>query len=194
TEVERGFGDGVEDDQARFIAARVGPLRVASAYVPNGSSPDSEKYAYKKLWLERLRGWMDRRVDPGEPFVLVGDFNIAPEPRDVHDLDRWSGGVLFNEEMHAGLARVTGFGLTDALRVARPDEDELYSWWDYRSMAFPRNDGLRIDLVYATAPLVPKVRAARIDRDERKKNRCPEATTPSDHVPVEVDFAVEDGV
>jgi exodeoxyribonuclease III len=182
-----GFEDGVEDPQARFIAAKIGSLRVASAYIPNGSSLDSPKYAYKKAWLKRLRAWLDREVDPQEPFVLVGDFNIAPEARDVADLDRWGGGVLYNEDMHAALAEVLAFGLEDAVRRVRDDE-ALFTWWDYRGLAFPRNDGLRIDHVYATAPMMERARAAEIDRDERKKGRCPEGTKPSDHVPVGVDF------
>lgn len=190
-DVQIGFGDDEDDPQARFIAARVGGVRVASAYIPNGSSIDSPKYEYKKRWLQRLRDWLDREVDPGEPFALLGDFNIAPEPRDMKDHDRWADGVLYNDEMHAALTHILDFGLEDAVRRVR-DEDELFTWWDYRGLAFPRNDGLRIDHVFATASLAATTRAAEIDRDERKKGRCPEGTKPSDHVPVGVDFAVED--
>ena len=109
----------------------------------------------------------------------------------MKDLDRWAGGVLYNEEMLAALDHVLAFGLEDAVRRVR-DEDELFTWWDYRGLSFPRNDGLRIDHVFATASLAATTRGAEIDRDERKKGRCPEGSKPSDHVPVGVDFAVED--
>jgi len=181
TDVERGFGDGGDDSQSRLIAARVGGIRVVSVYVPNGQEVGSEKWTYKLEWLRRLRAWLDRRCRPDEPIVLCGDFNVAPEAKDVHDPAAWEPTVLFHPEARAALESVRAWGFTDTLRLHR-QEDGLYSWWDYRMLAFPKNNGLRIDFVLATAPLAQRCNAASIDRDERK------GTLPSDHAPVIAEF------
>lgn len=185
-EVERGLGDGADDPQARLIAARVsGPggdsVRVASVYVPNGQEVGSEKWTYKLAWMRRLRGWLDRRAAPSEPIVLCGDFNVAPEPRDVHDPPGWEPTVLFHPEARAALEQVRAWGLSDVLRLHH-QEGGLYSWWDYRMLAFPKNHGLRIDLILASAPLAERCTAASIDRQERKGRQ------PSDHAPVVAEF------
>jgi exodeoxyribonuclease-3 len=181
TEIERGFGDGDDDSEARLVAARVAGIRVVSVYVPNGQEVGSAKWTYKLAWLRRLRAWLDRRCRPDEPLLLCGDFNVAPEARDVHDPAAWEPTVLFHPEARAALERVRSWGLADTLRLHR-QEDGLYSWWDYRMLAFPRNNGLRIDLVLATPPLAGRCSAASIDRDERK------GTLPSDHAPVIAEF------
>ena len=181
TDVERGFGDGGDDSQSRLIAARVGGIRVVSVYVPNGQEVGSEKWTYKLEWLRRLRVWLDRRCRPDEPIVLCGDFNVAPEAKDVHDPAAWEPTVLFHPEARAALESVRSWGFTDTLRLHH-QEDGLYSWWDYRMLAFPKNNGLRIDFVLASAPLAQRCSAASIDRDERK------GTLPSDHAPVIAEF------
>jgi exodeoxyribonuclease-3 len=179
-EVERGFGDGVADDPARLVAATVGGVRVASAYVPNGQSVGSDKWSFKLAWLKRLRAWLDRR-SPAEPLAVCGDFNVAPDERDVQHPALWEQSVLFHPEARQGLREVMAWGLEDVFR-RHHQQGGLYSWWDYRMLAFPKNDGLRIDLVLATGPLAARSVAATIDRDERK------GTQPSDHAPVITEF------
>lgn len=176
-EVTKGIDDLVDDLQARLITARVGGLRVVNVYVPNGAEVGTDKWAYKLEWLKRLRAYLDRRFDPREPLVLCGDFNVAPEPRDVHDPRAWEASVLFHKNARAALQKVLAFGFQDTLRL-HTQEPGLYSWWDYRRLAFPKNRGLRIDLILATAKVAASCTAASIDRDERKGKQ------PSDHAPV----------
>jgi len=185
-EVERGFGDGVDDPQARLIAARIPDVsgrdaRVVSVYVPNGREIGSDRWHYKLEWMRRLRAWLDRRASPADPLVVCGDFNVAPEARDVHDPKAWEPTVLFHPEARAALRQVCAWGLSDTLRL-RHQEAGLYSWWDYRMLGFPKNHGLRIDLVLASEPLARRCVAASIDRQERKGQQ------PSDHVPVVAEF------
>lgn len=180
-DVERGLGDGVDDPQARFIAATIGGVRVASIYVPNGGEVGSDKYAYKLAFLRRLRRWLDGR-QPVDKLVLCGDFNIAPTDADARNPAQWADTVLCTPEVRMALANLLVWGLDDAVRRHRP-EPGLYSWWDYRMLGFQKNDGLRIDHLFATAAL--RSSDAWIDRDERKGQQ------PSDHVPVGVDFAEE---
>lgn len=182
TEVRRGMGEGDDDSHARLLEARVSGLRIASAYFPNGGEVGSEKWSYKLAWMERLRAHLAATSRPGEPFALCGDFNVAPEERDVANPEAWKDTVLCHPDARAALGRIAGVGgLEDAFRRARP-EPGLYTWWDYRQLGFPRNDGLRIDHVYASAPLAGRTRAAEIDRNERKGKQ------PSDHAPVLVTF------
>ena len=181
-DVRRTLDDDAEDPQARLIAATVSGIRVICGYFPNGSTPDSDKYVYKRQWLARLLRYLERHHTPDEPLALCGDFNIAPDERDVRDLDAWRGSVLFNEEMTAAFEGLLRWGLVDAFRVHHP-EAGLYSWWDYRQLGFQRNDGLRIDHVLLTRPLAERCTGAWIDRDERKGKQ------PSDHAPVVVEVA-----
>jgi exodeoxyribonuclease-3 len=181
SEVERGFADGGDDSQARLVAARVGELRVVSAYVPNGQEVGSEKWAYKLEWLRRLRAWFDRRFRPTERIVLCGDFNVAPEARDVCDPVAWEPSVLFHPEARAALESVRAWGLVDAFRLHH-QAPGFYTWWDYRMLAFPKNQGLRIDHVFVSEPVAATCRAALIDRNERKGKQ------PSDHAPVVVEL------
>jgi len=182
TDVQCGFGDGVDDPQARFMAVRTGGVRVLCAYVPNGASPDSDKYAYKLAWLARLRAFLDAHARVDEPLVLCGDFNVAPGDHDVARPEDWRDSVLFCDSARAALAHVAGFGLVDLLREKYP-EGGVFSWWDYRQMSFARDDGARIDLIFATAPLAAGCRAAWVDREAREGER------PSDHAPVLVELA-----
>jgi len=176
-DVRCGLQDDSDDAQARLISARVRGVRVLSAYVPNGGQVGSEKWHYKLTWLQRLRRHLERGFRPDEPLALCGDFNVAPQARDVCDPTAWETTVLFHPEARAALAHVADWGLTDAFRLCH-DEAGLYSWWDYRMLAFPKNQGLRIDHVFVTAPLERCCDAAVIDREERKGKQ------PSDHAPV----------
>lgn len=177
TGVARGFDDGVDDPQARLIAATVGGIRVLSAYIPNGAEVGSEKYSYKLAWLDRLASYLERHVRPDGPTVLCGDFNIARDERDANEPDKWRGSVLLNEELSARLAQLLDWGFVDTVRQHHPDGG-VYSWWDYRRLGFPRNDGLRLDHILATMPLAASCTAAYVDRDQRKGPK------PSDHAPV----------
>lgn len=182
-DVVPGLQDGVDDPEARLIAATVPALgvRVMSVYVPNGQVVGSDKFAYKLAWLRRLRRYLDHRCDPAAPLLLCGDFNIAPEDRDVHDPELWKDTVICHPEARQGLAEVTAWGLDDALRLVCADGG-LYTYWDYRQLAFPRNHGLRIDHVLCSRPLSQRVREVTIDRQARKGKQ------PSDHAPLLVAF------
>jgi exodeoxyribonuclease-3 len=175
--VQRGMDDGVDDPQARLIDATVGGVRVLSVYVPNGQAVGTDKYAYKLKWLERLRAYLDRRCDPARPLVVCGDFNVAPEERDVYNPDAWAGETLFHVDARRALEHVRGFGLVDTFRIHHSDAG-FYSWWDYRMLAFPKNRGLRIDHIFATQALAERCKETSIDRNERK------GKLPSDHAPV----------
>jgi exodeoxyribonuclease-3 len=181
-DVKRGLGDGGDDSQARLVSARVGETRVINVYVPNGGEVGTDKWTFKLEWLGRLRRYLERDCDPRQPLVVCGDFNVAPDARDVHDPSAWEGSVLFHSEARAALEALRAWGLADTLRLRRP-EGGIYSWWDYRMLAFPRNRGLRIDQIYATPPLAARCTAAGVDRDERKGKQ------PSDHAPVFADFS-----
>ena len=180
-DVTTGFDDGGDDSQARVISGTIDGARIVSIYVPNGKQIDSDKYELKLQWLARLDEWLQSGVADG-PFALCGDFNIAPEARDVSRPERWEGGVLYNEDLSAHFERWIDGGLVDTFRIHH-QEAGLYSWWDYRMLAFPKNNGLRIDHILATAPLADGCTDAFVDRDQRK------GTKPSDHAPVIADLA-----
>jgi len=176
-DVVRGFpGDGPEA-QARTIAATFDGLRVIDVYVPNGSSLESDKFPYKLGWLEQLSDMIEADYDPDDEVLLVGDFNIAPDGRDVYDLEAFAGQVHFHPKEHAALARLAEWGFEDLFRK-HEDGAGFYSWWDYRRLGFPKNRGLRIDLMLGSAPVWDRCDECVIDRDERK------GTKPSDHAPV----------
>ena len=176
-EVVRGFPDDGEEAQARLIAARFGPLRLVNIYLPNGSEVASEKYAYKLDWMERLRNWLDQTFDPAVPTVLVGDFNVATEDRDVYDPEAFRDRVLFSEPEKAAMERIRQWGFTDCFRKHH-DEAGLYSWWDYRMNMFRRGNGLRIDHIWASEPAAAACTACDIHVEPRRWER------PSDHAPV----------
>lgn len=182
-DVRRGMGDGGDDAQARLISARVHGIRVFSAYFPNGSTPESDKYTFKLAWMERLARKLRAEHAPGEPIALCGDFNVAPSDLDVKNVEKWADTVLCRPEVREALEAIRGFGLVDSLRRLRPDEGNLYSYWDYQMLGFPKNDGLRIDHIDVTEPLATRLLAVRIDREERKGKQ------PSDHAPVIATFA-----
>jgi exodeoxyribonuclease III len=141
----------------------------------------SPAYDYKLAWYRRLRRHLDTHYVASDPLVVCGDFNVAPEPRDVWDPERWEGSVLFSLPERDALRELCGFGLADTFRLHH-DEAGRYSWWDYQQLGFPLNHGLRIDHVLATPPLADRCLDAGIDRDARKGKR------PSDHAPVWAEF------
>ena len=168
-----------EDEQQRIIAATIEGVRVICAYIPNGQAVDSDKYQYKLRWLEGLHNWLAKECQAHDKLVLLGDYNIAPEDRDVHDPAAWKDQVLVSEPERAAFQRLLGLELTDAFRMFEQPE-KLFSWWDYRQMAFRRNMGLRIDHILLSKPLAARCSACIIDKVPRKWEQ------PSDHTPVVV--------
>jgi len=173
---------GMEDDpQARFLAARVDGVLVVDVYVPNGQAVGTDKYDYKLRWLDSLARWFEEELDPAEPIALLGDFNIAPDERDLWDPEAFRGEVLFSGPEREALRRLLEWGLADVFRRFHEDGGH-YSWWDYRQAAFRRNLGARIDLVLVTPPLLERAVSSGIDRAPRGLPR------PSDHAPVLATF------
>lgn len=180
-DVQRGLPDDAPDAQRRLIAGTFDGVRVINVYVPNGQSPESEKFAYKLDWLEQLLAMVEAGHGADDPVVLLGDFNIAPDARDVHDPAAWEGKVHFHPKEHALLARFLQWGFLDVFRWHHR-EGGLYSWWDYRGGGFPRDHGLRIDLILGTETMAERSDDCFIDREERTGEK------PSDHAPVVADF------
>ena len=170
---------GLDDDAARVIAGNIGDLRVIGVYVPNGQSVTSDKFPYKLRWLDALREWVRAELAMHPRLVLMGDFNIAPEDRDVYDPVAWAGQVLCTPQEREQLRALLALGLHDAFRLFE-QPPKTYSWLDYRMLAFRRNQGLRIDHILVSDALKPRVAACTIDRAPRKNER------PSDHAPVVV--------
>lgn len=181
-DVRRGFPDDGDDAQRRLIAATISGVRVISVYIPNGEGLKSPKFTYKLEFLDRLEKWIAEAQAPDDRVLLCGDYNIAPADLDLFDPKGNRETVMFHSKEHAVLERLRAWGLRDVVREGHPDEEGLYSWWDYRTGGFPRNRGWRIDHIWATAPLADRCAATRIDRDERGKDK------PSDHVPVVASF------
>ena len=181
TKVVRNLPTDEPGAPSRLLAGTVDKVRIVNVYVPNGQSPESEKFVYKMDWLARLRAFLEETAKPSDPLVLLGDFNIAPEERDVRYPDLWRGHIHFHPKEHAALARITSWGLHDLLRKHH-EEGDLYSWWDYRQLAFQKNNGLRIDLILGTKKMLARSTGVEIFRDERK------GESPSDHVPVVAAF------
>jgi exodeoxyribonuclease-3 len=168
---------GLADEQRRLIAATADDVRVICGYFPNGQSVGSDKYAYKLRWIEALTNWLRDEVVRHPRLALLGDYNIAPEERDVHDPKAWEGQVLFSEPERAAFRALLDLGLKDAFRLFDQPE-RIYSWWDYRMMAFRRNMGLRIDHILLSSGIAGKCAACTVDKEARKAER------PSDHAPV----------
>ena len=173
---------GFADEQKRLIAATVGETRVVCAYFPNGQSVGSDKYIYKLNWVEALTVWLREELSRHPRLALLGDFNVAPEECDVHDPKAWEGQVLFSAPERAAFRALIELGLTDAFRLFEQPE-KIYSWWDYRMMAFRRNMGLRIDHILLSSSLAAGCISCRVDKAPRKAER------PSDHAPVIAEVA-----
>lgn len=182
--VERGLDGNDYDEQARLVRGTVRGVIVLSAYFPNGRTVGSPSYGYKLAWMGRLLDMIERRFDPDDPVVLAGDFNVALDDLDVEHPERWADSVLCDPPSRGYVERMREWGFVDVVRKHNPD-GKLYSWWDYRRLAFPKNDGLRIDHVFATVPVAEASTGAWVDRNQRKGGK---ADKPSDHAPVVVDF------
>ena len=172
---------GFDDAQARVIAATVAGTRIVGAYFPNGQAPDSDKFAYKQAWLQALTGWLAQELAAHPALALMGDFNIAPEDRDVHDPVAWAGQIHCTDVERAAFRALLDLGLRDAFRLFEQPE-RLWSWWDYRNLAFRKNQGLRIDHILLSPALAAHATACMIDKQPRRNER------PSDHAPVMVDI------
>ena len=165
------------DEQKRLISGTVDGIRVVCAYMPNGQEVGCDKYDYKLRWLAALADWLSSELQAYPRLALCGDYNIAPDERDVHDPQRWQDCVLVSEPERAAFRRFIELGLVDSFRLfAQPEK--TFSWWDYRMLGFQKNQGLRIDHILLSAPLAAQCSAAGIDRAPRKRER------PSDHAPV----------
>jgi exodeoxyribonuclease-3 len=182
-DVVTGFAEGIDADvDTRLVTARCGDLTVVSVYVPNGRSLDDDHYRYKLDWLSRLREHLDVVGSADEPVAVCGDFNIAPDERDVWDPGAFVGSTHVSGPERESLARLEAWGLVDAFRCCYPDQDRLYSYWDYRAGDFHAHRGMRIDLLLVSAPVAARVGWALVDRNARKGKQ------PSDHAPVLVDL------
>jgi len=181
TEVVTALPD-FADEQKRVIAATIAGTRFVDFYVPNGQSVDSDKYRYKLDWCRAATAFLAGEISRHPQLAVAGDFNIAPEDRDVHDPDLWRGQVLVSEPERAVFRDWLGLGLKDSFRLF-DQPDKTFSWWDYRQLAFPKNHGLRIDHILLSPALAARCAACRIDRNTRKGER------PSDHAPVIAEIA-----
>jgi exodeoxyribonuclease-3 len=177
-----GFADGADPDpDTRLVTAVCGGVQVSSVYVPNGRSVGSEHYAYKLAWLARLRAHLAATSSPERPVAVCGDFNIAPEDKDVWDVTAFAGATHVTPEERDALGELESWGLVDAFRQCWPDE-QLYTYWDYRAGDFHEHRGMRIDLVLVSTVLAGRVTWALVDRNARK------GKLPSDHAPLFVDL------
>ena len=172
---------GLEDPQRRILGATIDGVRVLDLYVVNGQEVGSDKYAHKLHWLEKVTDHISEQLQDHERFVVLGDFNIAPEDRDVYDPEAWHERILCSTPERDALQKILELGLTDTFRLFE-QEEKSYSWWDYRAAGFRRNRGLRIDLILASRALADACVACNIDKEPRRLER------PSDHTPVIAEF------
>ncbi len=172
-----------DDEQRRVIAATCGPVRVINLYVVNGKEVGSDKYDYKLSWLEAVTRWIEEEIKRHPKLVVMGDFNIAPDDRDVYDPEAWHEKILCSTQERQALEKILALGLHDSFRLFDQPE-AVYSWWDYRAAMFRRGLGLRIDLVLCSDALKPGCEASYIDKEPRKLER------PSDHAPAVAEFAL----
>ena len=172
---------GLDDPQRRILAATIKGVRVINLYVVNGSEVGSEKFAYKLEWLKKVTAYIKQQLKQHDKLIVLGDFNIAPDDRDVYDPDAWQGKILCSDEERAAYQKMLALGLSDTFRLF-DQEEGLFSWWDYRGGGFRRNHGLRIDLVLASDALSKQCKSSIIDQVPRTWER------PSDHTPVVAEF------
>jgi exodeoxyribonuclease-3 len=172
---------GLDDPQRRILAATINGIRILDLYVVNGAEVGSEKFAYKLGWLEKVTSWIDEQSKLYNKFVILGDYNIAPGDRDVHNPKSWYERILCSTPERDALQKIKNIGFTDSFRLFE-QEDETYSWWDYRSGGFDKNMGLRIDLILTSALLTEQCTASYVDPEPRGWER------PSDHAPVISEF------
>ena len=173
---------GMDDPARRVLATTVGSLRLINLYVPNGKAVGTDKYDYKLGWLASLRDWLRDELSEHERIAVVGDFNIAPEDRDVHDPEEWHEAILCSTPEREALQALFQLGFSDSFRAFEHAE-ETFSWWDYRTNNFKRNRGLRIDLILTSPTLTPTLTSSYVDPEPRRWER------PSDHAPVVAEIA-----
>ena len=173
---------GNDDEQQRILAATISfagtkPIRLVSAYFPNGQSPDSDKFIYKLAWLTKLQTWLTEELEQNQRLALLGDFNIAPADQDVHDPKAWEGQNLVSPPERNAFQELINLGLSDSFRMFE-QAPKTFSWWDYRMMGFRRNAGMRIDHILLSEALKAKCSASIVDKEPRAWEQ------PSDHAPV----------
>jgi exodeoxyribonuclease-3 len=178
----RGYPGDDATAQSRLITTTVNGINIVNVYIPNGQAVGSEKFEFKLAWMRRLREFFDANYDRNTPVLLCGDFNVAPEERDVHDVRLWQGRIMFSEQERATLQQIKDWGFTDAFRL-HTEAGGKFSWWDYRAGAFRRNLGLRIDHIWISDPLVARSTRSWIDVEPRTWEK------PSDHAPVLAEFS-----
>ena len=179
-DVRRGLPGDEGDEQARYLEATVGDLRVATIYLPNGNPIGTEKFAYKLAWMERLRAHAAALLDLDQPVVLGGDYNVIPAPEDCHDPKAWAGDALFQPESRRAFRALLHLGYTEAFRALHPDERGAYSFWDYQGGAFQLDHGIRIDHLLLSPQAADRLLACAIDKAPRRQPKA------SDHTPVTV--------
>jgi exodeoxyribonuclease-3 len=177
---------GNDDEQQRILAATIPfagtkPIRLISAYFPNGQSPDSDKFVYKLDWLDKLQTWLTEELEQNQRLALLGDYNIAPEDQDVHDPKAWEGQNLVSPPERNAFQELINLGLSDSFRMFE-QAPKTFSWWDYRMMGFRRNAGMRIDHILISEALAARCHTCAVDLEPRRHER------PSDHAPVSADF------
>jgi exodeoxyribonuclease-3 len=172
----------LHDPQRRILAATVGDIRVINLYVVNGSEVGSEKFDYKLDWLYHVTEWIGTELSEHENLIVLGDFNIAPDDRDVYDPEEWREKILCSTPEREALQKLLGLGLTDTFRLF-DQEERVFSWWDYRMNMFRRKLGLRIDLVLASKAMQRRCTASYVDIEPRRQER------PSDHAPAVAEFS-----
>lgn len=171
----------LSDPQRRILSATIGELRIINLYVVNGSAPGTEKFAYKMDWLAKVSRFIEQQQQQHQDIVILGDFNIAPDDRDVHDPNQWRDKILCTQEERSALNQILDLGFQDSFRLLH-DDGGFFSWWDYRMNGFARNLGLRIDLILCSDQMAESINAAYIDLEPRKAER------PSDHTVVVAEF------
>lgn len=179
-EVQVGI-PGFADEQKRVLAASFGELRVVCIYAPNGQAVDSDKYRYKLSWYEALTAWLREELAAHPQLAVLGDFNVAPEDRDVCDPAAWAGQVLVSAPERGAFKKLMELGLVDSFRLF-DQAPRSFSWWDYRQLAFQKNQGLRIDHILVSTTVAARTKSCQIDKAARKAER------PSDHAPVWVEI------
>lgn len=172
---------GLDDHQRRVLGCTIGDISLLNLYVPNGSEVGSEKFDYKLNWLDKLAHYIEGQLKEHKNFIAMGDFNIAPDDRDVHDPEAWREKILCSTPEREALQRLFTLGMSDTFRLFEQEEN-IFSWWDYRAAGFRRNHGLRIDLILASPAMRERCTASYIDKAPRKLER------PSDHAPVIAEF------
>ena len=181
-DVAPGLPGDPADEQARYLEATVGGVRVASIYLPNGNPIGTDRFAYKLAWMERLRARAQALLELDEPVVLGGDYNVIPEPIDCHDPKAWADDALFQPESRRAFRALLHLGLTDAFRALHPDEARAYSFWDYQRGAFQLDHGIRIDHLLLSPLAADRLASCTIDKEPRRRPKA------SDHTPVAVEL------